>query len=322
MEKAKQEHARYRSYIRELKNLSKKGITNPTEISLASKKASELQEKYHASKQKYLSYKKHVLPALIGAAEAKVEQSEMELTQTRNGSVFKIAKTVSSLREVEGKLKTTRASLNQAQNELKKTTIRAPFSGLAILYAAYRDGQKRKPRIGDRVWQNQPLLYLPDISSMIVKTRIREIDLHKIELNQKCTVSVDAYPDVHFNGEVIFIGALASERREISRGEKYFDLTVALRDHDNRLRPGMTARVLIQSDHVKDALCVPLQAVFQEGERKYCYQLLKNGFKKVQVSTGRMNENMVEILSGLRMSDKVSIVEPPEDLITQISHII
>ncbi len=63
--------------------------------------------------------------------------------------------------------------------------------------------------------QNQPLLYLPDISAMIVKTQVREIDLHKLVKNQECKVQVDAYPDSVLEGQVAFIGALASENFRI-----------------------------------------------------------------------------------------------------------
>ena len=54
--------------------------------------------------------------------------------------------------------------------------------------------EQRKPQVGDQVWANQPLLILPDISKMVVETKVRETDIHKVERNQKVTVRVRGLP--------------------------------------------------------------------------------------------------------------------------------
>jgi HlyD family secretion protein len=313
MTKIEEEYKRYLAYIRDLEELAEKGFRNPREIIAAREKCDELKENYTTAEKSYLSYKEHVLPSLIKAGEAKVKQAEMELGQLKKGGVFRIAKAKSAYDEVYGKLRAAGNSLANARRELEKTVIRAPSSGIAIHFEAYREGIKRKPREGDRVIQNQPLLYLPDISSMIVKTQVREIDLHKIAVGQRCRVQVDAYPDSVFDGEISFVGALASENFRLGRGEKYFDLTVALTNKDDRLRPGMTARVSILSDSVQEQLAIPVQAVFEEGGLKVCYKYLEKKFEKVSVTTGRQNEDLVVILSGLAAGDRISLIKPDMD---------
>ncbi len=287
MEKNKEAFLQYLDYIVDLEKLKKKGYGNPTEIPLAKRKAAELKEKYKSTLKKYSSFEKHVFPSLIEAAKAAVEKAQMEIEQTRNSSVFKIAKAISVSKEAKGKLQTARSSLKLAHNELKKTTIHAPFPGIAILFETFRNGQKRKPRVGDNVWQNQPILYLPDISSMVVKTRVREVDLHKIVLGQTCDVKIDAYPDALFKGEVTSLGILASKQFEGSVGEKYFQLTVSVKDEDSRMRPGMTARVTILNDQVRNVLAVPIQAIFDQGGINYSYRLTKKTFKKNKNHTGK-----------------------------------
>ena len=316
IKKAEEELSRYLSYIAELQRLQKSGVDNPTEMNLAVAKTRELQEKYASANDKFLSYKKHVFPSLVETAKAKLEKAKMELEQTRKGSVFKVARAVSQHNEVKGKLELANAALKGARQELQKTTIVAPFAGIAILYEAFRGVRKRKPRVGDRVWQNQPLLYLPDISSMIVKAQIREIDLHKIAIGQGCRVQVDAYPGVLFDGELTFIGVLAEEKIEFGGGEKYFQMTVLIKSQDSRLRPGMTARVTTLAGEVLNALCVPIQAIFGEGGTEFCYRFSGDKFQKVKVSAARQNENMVEIVSGLKQGDKVSLVRPPREKIS------
>ena len=310
MTKLEEEYRRYLAYIKDLEELSQKGFGNTREITTAREKSAELKEQFAAARQNFLSYQNHVLPSLIKTGEAKVKQAEMELGQLKKGGVYRIAKAKASYDEVTGKLETVGTYLETAQLELQKTTIRAPSAGIAIHFEAYRDGSKRKPREGDRVLPNQPLVYLPDISAMIVKTHIREIDLHKIDVGQTCQVQVDAYPEIVFGGEISFVGALASELQRLGRGEKYFELTIALKDHNDRLRPGMTARVTILSASVKEQLAVPIQAVFEEKGATYCYRHRGGGFEKIGVIIGIQNEDLVVIQSGLDPGDRISLIKP------------
>jgi HlyD family secretion protein len=316
LDKAKEEFDRYQAYIMELGKLKDQGFSNPTEITLARQKVEQLGELYKTARQRYTSYKDHVLPTAIEAARAKADKAEMEMQQLEKGTAFKVARAGAVLDEVQGKLETTQASLQLALDELKKTTIEAPFGGIAILYETFRDGQKRKPRVGDLVWQNQPLLYLPDISTMIVNTQIREVDLHKVAVGQPCAVRVDAYPDRLIRGKVTLIGMLATERYEGSIGEKYFQLTVTLEGKNDRLRPGMTARITVESENAAGILYLPVHAVFNDGARTFCYCATEDGkFREQPVVVGRQNEDAVEIVSGLAQGDRVSLLKPPRDLI-------
>ncbi len=309
-EKAQEEYRRYSEYIGSLKKLQERGFGNQDEIALAEQTRSELRGKYESARQKFISYRDYVLPSLSETANAKVENAALELEQTRRASVFKVAKAASLLKEAGGRLDTAEASLQLAQKELEKTTLRAPFDGIAILHEAFRDGQKRKPRVGDRIWQNQPLLYLPDVSRMVVKTQVREVDLHRIFIDQSCRVSVDAYPNTFFEGRVSFIGALAARRTRQAGGEKYFQLTISLQGSDNRLRPGMTARTTILTDEVRNALTLPVQAVFEENGQRFVYRQGGSRFYRVRVIVGRRNEDFAEILSGLSAGDRVSLFKP------------
>jgi HlyD family secretion protein len=310
MDKLEEEYRRYLAYINDLEELAQKGFGNIREISAAREKCADLKDQFTAAEKNFLSYRNHVLPALVKTGEAKVQQAEMELGQLTKGGVFRIAKAKAAYDEVSGKLRMLQGQLANARRELEKTVIRAPSAGIAIHFEAYRDGAKRKPREGDSVLPNQPLVYLPDISSMIVKTQVREIDLHKIVVGQPCRVQVDAYPESVFTGEIVFVGALASELQRLGRGEKYFEVTIALKDRSDRLRPGMTARVTILSASVKEALAIPVQAVFEEGGATYCYRHRGSGFEKVAVVTGRQNEDLVVIRSGLVAGDRISLVKP------------
>jgi HlyD family secretion protein len=192
--------------------------------------------------------------------------------------------------------------------------IKAPQDGIVIHYETFRDGEKRKPREGDSVFMGQPILYLPDISKMIVKTRVREVDLFKLSLGQKGVVRVDAYPDTAFKGDLTFIGALATSEAPGSGQEKYFQVVFTIIDGDRRLRPGMTCRVSIIAQAVKQAVVIPNQAIFTAEGGDFCYVRTGWGaYEKRSIKTGVENEDVVQVTEGLEPGEKVSLVLPQAD---------
>jgi HlyD family secretion protein len=226
---------------------------------------------------------------------------------------------MAALRQAQQGLESTTSSLKIAQAELERTVIRAPIPGIAVLPEAFRGGIKRKPRIGDNVWQNQPLVYLPDVSGMVVKTQIREIDLHKVGTGKKVMVFVDAYPDLRLSGDVQSIGVLAESRTESHTAEKYFQVVVSVREKDQRLRPGMTAQVKIECAKVDNVLSIPIHAVFNEQGRTYCYVDLQASYEKREISIGAQSENWAQVLTGLKEGERVALSQPPSNEIRKQS---
>ena len=284
---ASQEYSRHVSYISDMEELAKKGLQYPNEIIQAKKKAEQL----FAKQQRY----------------------EMSFEQINKDSVFKIAAAMAELAKAKNEIETTKIALDSIREELGKAVVYAPFPGIVVHYETQRDNQKRKPRMGDPVWQNQPLLYLPDISSMVVKTLVREVDLHKISKGKKAAIQVDAYPKLALTGQVTSIGVMASDSSEAGKGEKYFQVIVAVDGEDSNLRPGMTSRVNIQIDTAQNVLAVPVQAVFIDGAHKYCYLANGKNIIKAAVVLGRQNEDYAEIVAGLKEGDVVSLVKPTAD---------
>lgn len=311
MEKAKAEQDRYASFYKELEKLDRQGFKNPAEVTRARENAATYRDKYEAAKRRFTSYRDYVLPSMEEAAKAKVENNRLILGQSRKATIFKVANATADLNQAKAKMATVESSLDLARQELANTVLRAPFAGIAILYEAFRDGQKRKPREGDTVLMNQPILYLPDITKLIVETRVREVDLYKVKVGQQATVRIDAYPELSFPAKVQFIGALAAVAQPGRGGGKYFQVTLTLTGQDRRLRPGMTARVHIKAEDAEDVLLLPVQAVFRDNEGgTFCYLSLPSGLRKIPVTIGRENELQVEVLSGLKEGDPVSLVPP------------
>ncbi len=308
-EKVEVELKRYQSFLEELQGFKEKGFENPSEMSSTEEKISSLSRELASVNKRYDTYKENVLPALVESGKAKVQNALLLLQQTEQGGKYKVAKAKASLLQVKGVLNTKQKALTKATFKLAQTEIRAPFSGIVIHYKTFRNGEKRKPREGDSVFMNQPILYLPDISKMIVKTQAREVDLHKIKLGQQGTIIVDAYPDARLSGELSFIGSLAQAEDTKQSYEKYFQVIFTVHEEDTRLRPGMTCRISIEVESVKNAVSIPIQALFTDDQKNYCYvQTGGDHFELREVEVGKRNSEFVEIIAGLQPGEYVSLV--------------
>src|SRR5215510_4196480 len=116
-----------------------------------------------------------------------------------------------------------------------RTSVRADVPGIVVDLEVFFGSEQRRPQVGDQVWANQPLIILPDVSKMVVETKVRETDIHKVEKNQAVRVRVEAYPDLRLGGKVTLVGTLAQEERE-RRGTKFFGGTIQVDESEPRLR--------------------------------------------------------------------------------------
>ena len=317
-QKVEIELKRYQSFLLELESFQEKGFENPSEVSSTKEKVAAYTRELASVNKRYKTYEKHVLPALVESARAKVQNAALVLQQTEQGGKYKVAKVNATLLQVKGILQTKKSALAKAIFKLAQTEIKAPFAGIVIHYKTFRNGEKRKPREGDSVFMNQPILYLPDVSKMMIKTQAREVDLHKIEIGQQGRIVVDAYPDARLTGELTFIGSLATADDSRKSFEKYFQVLFKVNEEDNRLRPGMTCRISIQVESLKDSISVPVQAVFMDDQKSFCYVKTKRGgFAVRPITTGRQNIEFVEILEGLNAGEQVSLVKQDKLVKTQ-----
>jgi HlyD family secretion protein len=309
-DKAKLELKRYQEYAADLEKLAAEGYENPAELNRIHDKIAVSKEEFASAKRRYTAYRKFILPSLTETAAAKVENAQLSLRQIGKAGIHKIARAKAAVNQVQAKLRAARTALRQAEAELEKTTLYAPSDGLVIHHEAFRNGEMRTAQEGDTVIIHQPILTLPDLSSLIVKSKVREIDLHKIAVGQPALVTVDAYPALSLQGELAFIGALAKKQQGRQSGEKYFQVHFSLKTTDERLRPGMSARVELQTAQLNQVLSLPIEAVFQDNKGPFCSVQISTEVQRRRLQTGHSNEHFIEITGGLAIGEQIFMVRP------------
>lgn len=304
-----------KAYLTDLRELAGRGYAHPAEITLSEKKLADLGRAHQTTRKQFENYRDYGLPARLEKARKIQSRTETDLVQTGKNAGFAIGKAMASLRQARQELDVAGKNLAQAKAEVEKTVIRAPMGGMAVIRQDFGLQHRARPQVGDVVWQHQPLIYLPDLTRMVAKISIREVDLHHIAPGQPAVMRLDAYPELRLRGSVASVGVLAESKPEAEGNEKYFLVTVSVADGDRRLRPGMTVAAEITAKRIEGALAVPTQAVFTDGETKSCYVRIGDRFAKREIAVGAATDEWAQILNGLREGEAVALTPPPADLV-------
>lgn len=170
------------------------------------------------------------------------------------------------LRTKEKEIAVERLSLDRmkyeiqvAEDAIEALVLRAPRSG--VLVASDIPWQGRKTQIGDNVWPGFPLLSIPDLSEMRVIAKLSDVDDGEVIPGMTAAVTLDAYPEAEFEGEVVSVTPVAQETSPRSL-RRAFTIAVSLSTTDfDRMRPGMAARVVVRTEAREDVLLMNRSAI-------------------------------------------------------------
>ncbi len=226
----------------------------------------------------------------------------------------------------------TRASLNQAEENLRKTTIYSPMQGTVTLL----NSKLGERVVGTGLMAGTVIMIVADLSRMEARVDVDENDVVLVSIGDTARIEVDAYPDRRFVGVVYEIANTAKTRGVGTQEEiTNFEVKIRVLDKDVALRPGMSLTADIETETRHDVLAVPIQSVTtrmpKEEEKKEAKQdeqptfASKNAGKKknetkvdevvfvvdggraktVKVKRGISDDAYVEIVEGLKGDEEV-----------------
>jgi len=172
-----------------------------------------------------------------------------------------------------------------------------------------------------------------DLSSMLIKASINEVEIGRVRDRQPVDITVDAFPYQHFAGTVTHISPAARLKDKV----KVFDIEITLDSQNPDFRAGMTANIEIKGDRVEQTLSVPVEAVFKKPDGEVVYLMRdefqepgegekparRNASGKIDVSdawarffeerkvrVGLASLERVQILDGLAEGEQVALEDP------------
>jgi len=223
-----------------------------------------------------------------------------------------------SVQALERRIEQARATLDGAQDNLAKTTVRAPMDGIVT---AKRIEEGEVAVIGV---QNQPgtvLLTISDMSVVEAEMEVDETSIPSVALGQEALVRVDAYPNRVFNARVTEVGNSPILRSQGAATEAIkFRVKVQLQSPPEGIKPGLSVQADILTGSRSQVLTVPIQALVvrdtpppqgkaprpdapREEEGVFVVENGKAQFRKIE--TGLMGELSVEVLEGLQGGETI-----------------
>jgi len=147
------------------------------------------------------------------------------------------------------------------------------------------------------------LMKLADLSSMVVKAKINEVNIPRVVVNQNVDIRLDALPNQQFKGRVTAIAAQGVKEQNIVT----YDVTIAITNTNSSLKPMLTANVDIVTKSLNDVLTVPLE-VLQVKNGDDVVEVLTNGIPKSRkVRVAFRTDTQAVITKGLQEHDQVVI---------------
>lgn len=179
------------------------------------------------------------------------------------------------------------------------------------------------------------LFTVADVSRMIVKAGVNEVDIGKIRVGMPVKVTLDAYPKVAFKGKIDRIAPAVRLDDKV----RVFDVEIRLDAQGRELRSGMTANIEVLGEQKQKVLTIPVESVFKRDDQEIVYvkktidpkvffaeeakqkksgeeakQAEKDAWKKFfdkrVIVTGLADNAKVEILSGLKAGEEVALEDP------------
>jgi HlyD family secretion protein len=266
----------------------------------------------YEEKQIVLDQSKYEPPATIRQAEIDLDKSKRAYEQAVKNYKLKYEQAKAKMQVVAASLQQQQRKYESMVDVLQEFTIYAPKKGM-VIYKRDWDGKKVTAGSTMSVWENI-VATLPNLSIMISKTYVNEIDISKILVNQKVEIGIDAFPDKKYTGKVIEVANIGEQLP--NSDAKDFEVKIQVNEHDTILRPAMTTKNTIITSTIKNVLYVPIEAVHSKDKASYVFIQNGRSISKQEVKTGRSNENEIIIEKGLKEGDVVFLTVPEngEDL--------
>ena len=200
-------------------------------------------------------------------------------------------------------LEIARARLEDAQEDLSKTSILAPHDGIVTRLDVV-EGQVISGATS--VSEGTELLTVAELEELYMEADINEVDVEKLDVGDDALLRFDAIPGFTVEGTINKIALSARADGNV----RVFPIEVVFESEDARVRPGISATVEIPVASVDDAVSVLLSAVFVEDGDSFVYLRRDGDWVRQAVETGINDLQHVAIESGLAEEDTVALTRP------------
>jgi HlyD family secretion protein len=213
------------------------------------------------------------------------------------------------------KVESAQESVNEAESQISALTIKSPINGVVVA---------ENNNTGDSVQSGAAIATVSNLSSLEVNVAVDELDIAKVKTGQTAQITFGALPNSTFQGTVESIAQVGTSTNNVTT----YNVTVSIANPTG-VMIGMNANVTIAVQSKADALVVPTEALVERNGNKYVMidnsaastssstssntygsRMRSSAGSLVQITTGLVNENYIEVTSGVTDGEKLLIALP------------
>jgi HlyD family secretion protein len=241
----------------------------------------------------------------VEAARDKLRQLEHDIPNRRANATAGIAIQEAARNKAKVQAET-------ARHNIESMTLKAHRSGYVNIQPNMSSGMffggMTLPilQVGDTVRPGMAVAQIPDLSNWEASARIGELDRGHLAVGQKAEISVIAVPEKTYAGRIKDIGGTAGPP-----WNRRFECKISIDNPSPELRPGMTAKIVLTTDTLREVLWVPAQAVFESDGRTFVYIQSGGNFVPADIKVVQRSESQV-VLTGLKAGAMVAMASPDQ----------
>ena len=287
------------------------------EVVTAQDKVALLKARYDVRRAE-LDVQKNELVSTIDARknDLALEQARRVLTELEQDVKSRSASGKATILLAEEKRNKAKLAMDQALQNIEKMRITAPMDGLVALEknpsAVGEFGWSQalpEYREGDQVEAGRTVAQVLNPNEMELSAKVGELERNNIKEGQPVDIELNPVPGTIFHGTVKTAGGMSSRQFWEADSGATFEVTIALGSKDERLRPGLTAQVVIHGDPRQAVLYVPRQALFLKDGKRVVFVQNGNTFDRREVNIQAENESRAAI-DGLSVGTEVALIDP------------
>ncbi len=229
----------------------------------------------------------------VSAQELEQRRAQMQVAEANYDTAVRERNSAQArMQQAQAAVNTAQARLRTTQVGLSETVVRAPFAG--------QIGAKQF-ELGDYVSPQQALVKLVNAGMLEVSFNVPERYIGQLRGGLPVEVQTESFPGTTFAGQITFVSPVVStENRSVN-------VKATINNSGGQLQPGQLADIRLILGSRQNALMVPEESVIPQGEKYYVYTVQegKAAFRPVEV--GERTPGWVEIVSGIKETDRVLI---------------
>ena len=291
------------------------------EVTAASDKVALLKARFDVRRAE-LDVQKNELESSIDAKkhDLALEQAKRVLAELEQDVKSRVASNQAAISLADEKRNKSKLAMDEAQRNIDKMRVMAPMEGLVSLnkneeamggFCCIPGMPLPEYREGDQVQAGRAVGQVIDPKEIELFANVGELERNSIKQGQTVEIAIDALPGLKLKGTVKSVGGSRARMFWEDDTSTKFEVTVALPASglDTRLRPGMTAKILIIGDPQKNVLYAPRLALFLKENKRLIYVKHGASYDPREVKIIVESESRAAI-DGVSAGTEIALIDP------------